>query len=285
MEPAAIREPGYALGHSEDELTRLSQQAQAYAPFTRTLFEQAGIRPGMRILDVGCGAGDVSFLAAELVGPSGEVVGTDFSEKAVGWATARAQARKLTSVKFRVGDPTLLEFERPFDAVVGRLVLMYYPDPIAAVQKLLRHVRPEGIVVFQEFDMENLRSIPTAPTFDRAAEWVKKALSATGTRINMGLELFPVFLAAGLPKPSLRMDALIGGGEDFPYEVFAGVVKSLLPAMERLEIATAAEIGPATLAERIRNEVIARNGVVFSPALIGAWSRKQELPSACTPEA
>jgi hypothetical protein len=70
------------------------------------------------------------------------------------------------------------------------------------------------------------------------------------------------------------MDALIGGGEDFPYEVFAGVVKSLLPAMENLGIATAAEIEPATLAERIRDEVTACNGVVVSPALIGAWSRK-----------
>ena len=224
----------------------------------------------------GCGAGDVSFLAAEFVGPSGEVVGTDFSEKAVGWAAARAQAREQTTVKFRVGDPTLLEFEQPFDAVVGRLVLMYYPDPVVAVQKLLRHVRPGGIVVFQEFDMENIRSIPAAPTFDRAAGWVKRTLSATGTRINMGLELFPVFRAAGLPGPSLRMDALIGGGEDFPYEVFAGVVRNLLPATESLGIATAAEIGPETLAERIRDVVTARNGVVVSPALIGAWSRKPE---------
>jgi SAM-dependent methyltransferase len=274
MKPAAIREPGYALGHSEDELTRLGQQAQAYAPFTRTLFAQAGIRPGMRILDVGCGAGDVSFLAADLVGPSGEVVGTDFAEKAVGWATARAQAREQATVRFQVGDPTLLEFERPFDAVVGRLVLMYYPDPIAAVQKLLRHVRPGGAIIFQEFDMESIRSIPPAPTFDRAAGWVRRTLSATGTRINMGLELFPVFRAAGLPEPSLRLDALIGGGEDFPYDIFVGVVKSLLPAMEGLQIATAAEVDLETLAERIRDEVTAGNGVVVSPALIGAWSRK-----------
>jgi SAM-dependent methyltransferase len=274
MTSVAIRKLGYALGHSEDELTRLSQQAQVYTPFTRTLFEEAGIGPGMRILDVGCGAGDVSFLAAQLVGPSGEVVGTDFSEKAVGWAAARARAREQATVKFQLGDPTLLEFEQPFDAVVGRFVLMYYPDPVAAVQKLFRHVRPEGIVVFQEFDMENIRSIPAAPTFDRAAAWVKKTLSATGTRINMGVELFSVFLAAGLPGPTLRMDALIGGGGDFPYEVFAGVVKSLLPAMESLEIATAIEVEPATLAERIRNEVTACNGVLVSPALIGAWSRK-----------
>src|SRR5437016_10147391 len=72
METAASRQSSYALGHSEQELERLAHQAQVFAPFTRQLFEQAGIGPGMRILDVGSGAGDVSFLAAELGGRSEE---------------------------------------------------------------------------------------------------------------------------------------------------------------------------------------------------------------------
>ena len=75
----ATRQSSYALGHSEHELERLSRQAEVFAPFTRQLFEQAGISSGMRILDVGCGAGDEAFLAAELVGPNGEVVGADHS--------------------------------------------------------------------------------------------------------------------------------------------------------------------------------------------------------------
>jgi protein-L-isoaspartate O-methyltransferase len=64
----------YALGHSSRELDRLSFQAAVFAPFTRQLFTQAGIKPGMRVLDVGSGSGDVSFLAGELVGESGHVV-------------------------------------------------------------------------------------------------------------------------------------------------------------------------------------------------------------------
>ena len=274
METAASQQSSYALGHSEQELERLAHQAQLFAPFTRQLFEQAGIGPGMRILDVGSGAGDIAFLAADLVGQSGEVVGADRAADAVGWATNRARAQGISNVQFLAGDPAVMEFDRKFDAVVGRLVLMYYPDPVDAIRKLARHVRRGGLIIFQEFDMENARSFPTAPTFDRAVGWMKQTLSATNTRIQLGLELYPVFFAAGLPGPKLRMDALIGGGSEFPCEILAAAIRSLLPMMEKLQIATSAEVEVSTLAERMYEEVVAGKGVVLSPALIGAWTRR-----------
>jgi tRNA A58 N-methylase Trm61 len=70
----------YALGHSDRELERLISQARLYEPFTMQFFRDAGIAEGMHVLDVGCGAGDVSFLAAQIVGPSGQVVGVDRAE-------------------------------------------------------------------------------------------------------------------------------------------------------------------------------------------------------------
>src|SRR5438105_5990994 len=117
METAATHQSDYALGHSPQELERLSHQGQAFGPFTRQLFEQSGIGPGMRILDVGSGAGDVAFLAAELVGASGEVIGADRSAAAVEWAVARAQKQRMSNVKFLEGDPTVMDFEQLFDAV------------------------------------------------------------------------------------------------------------------------------------------------------------------------
>jgi SAM-dependent methyltransferase len=239
------------------------------------LFEQAGIRLGMSILDVGSGAGDSSILASDLVGSKGRVVGVDRSNDAVALANARAASGKINNIEFVQGDPTEMELNEPFDAVIGRFVLMYYPDPVDAVRKLARHLRPHGLMVFQEFDMEYVRSQPAASTFERAAETLKRTFEATGTRIRLGTELYSIFLAAGMPGPSLRMDILIGGGADFPgYELLARTVRSLLPAMAELGIATAAELGVPTLAERMRDEVIALNGVALSPALVGAWSHK-----------
>jgi ubiquinone/menaquinone biosynthesis C-methylase UbiE len=90
----------------------------------------------MRVLDVGSGAGDVAFLAADLVGNTGEVIGMDRSEVALDLARARAKDRSLHNVSFQEGDPVEATFAQPFDAVVGRLVLMYYADPVAALRRL-----------------------------------------------------------------------------------------------------------------------------------------------------
>src|SRR5215471_10500945 len=275
METSAGPQSFYALGHSEHELERLSRQGKAFEAFTHQLFKEAGINQGMRVLDVGCGSGDVAFLVANLVGHTGEVVGADRERKAVEWAGARAHSQGLTNVKFVECDPAEMEFDRPFDAIVGRLVLMYYPDPVDAIRKLMRHVRPDGLIVFQEIDLANARSLPLAPAYERSITWIKQTLRATGARIELGLELYPVFLAAGLPGPSMRIDALIGGGPQCPvYEILAELVQTLLPVMEKLNIASAAEAQVSTLAERMRDEVVALNGIVRSAGFIGAWSRK-----------
>ena len=270
-----MQQSQYAPGHSERELKRLTRQAQAFEPFTRHLLHLAGIDSGMRVLDVGCGSGDVAFLVADLVGLKGEVIGIDRAASAVEWASARARLQGISNVTFLEGDPAEIQFDQAFDAIVGRLVLMYCPDPVSTLRKLTRHLRVGGVVVFQEFDSENCRSVPPAPTYDRAVSWIKKSLAGSGASLQLGLELFGVFLAAGLPEPSLRMDALIGGGPDcVAYQLIAEVVETLLPVIEKQRIATAAEVEISTLAHRMRDEVVDRNGVVLSPGLIGAWSRK-----------
>jgi ubiquinone/menaquinone biosynthesis C-methylase UbiE len=286
MKEALARQSGYALGHSEGELDRLSRQAEVFEPFTRQLLQEAGIGRGMRVLDVGCGSGDVSFLASELVGPSGKVIGADQAISAVQRATERARARQIGNVQFFKGDPTEMQFDRPFDAVIGRFVLMYYPDPIDAIRRLAGHVRDGGLFVFQEFDLANCRSLPPAPTFERHIGWIKQTLIATGARTQLGPELYSVFVDAGLPGPSMRMDAVIGGRPDCPaFELTAEVTRSLLPAMEKLKIATAREVDISNLVGRIRDEVIGARGVVLSPGLIGAWSRKRGIEVAGMPRA
>src|SRR5262245_40078182 len=129
---------GYVFGHSERELERLATQARVVDPITRWFLREAGLMAGMRVLDVGSGAGDVAFLAAELVGNSGGGVGGDSTEAALMAARARAAARGLRNVSFREGDPTRMTFERAFDAVIGRYVLQYQRDPAAMLLKRRR---------------------------------------------------------------------------------------------------------------------------------------------------
>ena len=72
-----MTDPTYALGRSDDEYARLTEQANFLRPLTERFFRRAGITSGMKVLDVGSGVGDVAFLLAELVGRDGKIVGVD----------------------------------------------------------------------------------------------------------------------------------------------------------------------------------------------------------------
>ena len=87
-------------------LQRLSRQGKALVTRLRVSYsKRLELSQGMRVLDVGCGSGDVAFLAANLVGHNGEVVGVDRERKAVDWADARAHSQGTTNVNFVEGDP------------------------------------------------------------------------------------------------------------------------------------------------------------------------------------
>jgi SAM-dependent methyltransferase len=263
----------YALGHSDAELKRLSTQARLIDPITNRYFVAAGISEGMRVLEVGSGAGDVALLLAALVGPGGEVVGTDLSQTAIDIAQQRARSAGHANVTFRQGDPALMRFDRPFDAVAGRYVLQFIPDPSAALAKLASHLRPGGTVVFHELDWNGARSAPPVPTYDQACLWIKRTLAQAGAQTDLGAKLGVAFERAGLPAPTLRLEAVIGSGAASmdAVHLVTDLVATLLPKMERFGIVAASEIEPTDLARRILAEV-ARDGTLIGRAEVGAWT-------------
>src|SRR5213595_2652402 len=126
----------YALGSSDAEHERLIRQAALLAPFTERFFRSAGIGLGQRVLDLGSGVGDVAMLAAKLVGPSGEVVGVERDTRSITRAKARVADAGLPNVTFTQSDVSQIASTRLFDAVVGRFILMYLPDPVAVLRSL-----------------------------------------------------------------------------------------------------------------------------------------------------
>jgi SAM-dependent methyltransferase len=265
----------YVLGHSAQELERLRAQARWVAPITRRFLQETGVGAGMRVLDVGSGAGDVAALAAELVGESGEVVGVDRSAEAMSAATERMAAESRGNVSFLVGDPADMTFERPFDAVIGRYVLQFQSDPAPMLRKVAGHVRPGGLVVFHELDWSGARSLPPAPIFEDSRRWMSETIRRSGAELHMGTKLHTTFVAAGLPAPTMRLEALIGGGEQAsgPLELMAALGSTLLPAAERLGVAAPPAADLATLLERMCEEVRAVGSLVMGLYQIGAWSQ------------
>jgi ubiquinone/menaquinone biosynthesis C-methylase UbiE len=262
----------YVLGHSARELERLRRQAQLVNPITRQYLIEAGIAPGMRVLDVGSGAGDVAFLAAELVGSSGQVVGIDRSPDALTLARSRAKEQSLANVTFSESELSAMAFDQLFDAAIGRYVLCFQPDPAALLRKIVGFVRPGGIVMFHEPDRKQMRSYPPTPTYDKMSEWIDETLQRNGMDVRMGVKLYSTFLAAGLAGPTMRLQAVIGGAkalEEVHFE--ADVAVTLAAAMERTGVATADELGADSLIERIVQEMSANQSVIVGRAEIGAW--------------
>ncbi|WP_245905755.1 class I SAM-dependent methyltransferase [Mycolicibacterium palauense] len=271
-----MHETPYVLGHSDHELGRLRRQAAMLDSTTREYLLSAGLTPGMRVLDVGSGAGDVAFLAAALTTPGGTVLGTDTAAAAVDAASATAAARGLSEVvRFRPGDPAELTFDQRFDAIVGRYVLTFQPDPAAMIRRLARHLAPGGIIVFHEPDWRAIRSSPPAPHHDRCCRWVLETLDRTRTSWNMADRLHGAFTEAGMPAPTLRMRTFIGSGTAAQtwLRALVDIVETLLPAMEAQGVATAAEAGLGTLAQRLIDEVEQTSSTVIGRSEVGAWCR------------
>ena len=273
-------DPAYALARSRDEYERLTRQAAFLKGTTERLFRAAGLGPGMRVLDVGSGAGDVAFLAAELVGPEGKVVGVDVDGAALAVARRRAQSLGLHNVTFIEGDARAAGLDGDFDAAVGRLVLMYWGDPAEALRRIAARVRPGGVVVFQELDMApaiRSRSLPDETLWNETSQLIVETFARAGMHMRMGRQLYGALLAAGLPTPEMRDEAVVGGGPDFEgYGWLAGVARSLAPLMAKFEIADVDKLGPETLTDRIRDDAVATSAVVWTPSFVGAYARRPE---------
>ena len=234
----------------------------------------AGLAAGMRVLDLGCGAGDLSFPLARLVGPTGAVIGVDRSREAVAPAVQRAASRGLTNVRFLARDVASLCLAEPVDALIGRLVLMHYSDPAVVLRRLASLVRPGGPIAFVELDIDGARSAPACPLFAHAVERLAEFLTRAGVDARIGLRLGRIFQEAGLPPPRQALRARVERGADSPlYDQIARLTGALLPLMTRTGVAGPDEVAVETLAARLREEAVACDATVVSPSFVGAWTR------------
>jgi SAM-dependent methyltransferase len=253
---------------AEDE--RLVAQGRVFDPLTRRVLRKAGLAEGMRVLDLGSGAGNVARLAAELVGPEGAVVGIERDPAAVELARRRTDAG---NVEYRVGDVQALEgVEDGFDAVTGRLVLMYLADPAAALRRAATLVRPGGVICMHEADLTYPRANPESPLWTQTRRYFLDVLEKAGFEARMGPALYGTFRAAGLPSPRVLVETFADGGPDAPVWAWANVVSATVPLMERFGVATRADVDPPTLAGRLLADTLAVDGCVFGPPMFGVWA-------------
>ncbi|HEY7355057.1 MAG TPA: class I SAM-dependent methyltransferase [Ktedonobacterales bacterium] len=264
----------YLFAQATDETRRLKRQSQFFSHFTSHLLDSAGITAGMKVLDVGTGIGDVAFMVAERVGPQGAVVGVDMNPAMVDFARQRAQAAGITNVSFVQADLSQVVPDDQFDAVVGRAFLMYIKDRVALLRRLSQRLRPGGILAFQELDLTLAgTTLSPTPLFEQAGNRLTEVFQRAGLD-TQGLNLFHVFLEAGLPAPEMDLMNTVGGGPEWAgYEQIVDVTVALLPLIIQFGIATREEVQIETLLQRLREEAATRQSAVMAHGLMNVWTR------------
>lgn len=264
----------YALRFSDEEVSRLQRQASRLAPATERVFRSAGIGPGMRVLDIGCGAGDVAILAGNLVGPTGHVVAVDRDPRMLAIVRQRA-GESAAPIETLRAEVLAIPRAREFDALVGRFVMMYQPDTLAAVRRLVTHVKPGGRLAFLEFDQSTPpSSVPRLPVWERASELIFQAFARSGTPRTLVFDLHNALRRVGCEDVSAAVvDALLHHpGNDYVHQLVV-LLRSLLPVIEEHGLATAAQLDLDTLAARMDTEAVTIGGLGRGPIAFGVWGR------------
>jgi SAM-dependent methyltransferase len=266
----------YALDRTLEE-ERLQLQARGWLDrMSERFLREAGLGPGMRVLDLGSGMADHALVAARIVGPSGQVVGVERDPGTLAAARRRLEAAGAFNVELVEGDVTALEEVSggAFDAAVGRLVLHYVDDPAAALRSAAAVVRPGGLVMASEFDFAAMTSHPHVPAWDHVAVLMFELFVRLGSHPRLGLELRRIFGEAWLPEPVRRAETEIGGAPDaVAFPIAAATLRSMAPAMEATGTATVEELGLDDLEDRLREDVLAAGAEVTTPMLCAAWAR------------
>jgi SAM-dependent methyltransferase len=273
-------EPGvgaYIPGSADPEPGRLAALSRLYGPATAAWLDSAGLTSGMTVVDLGCAAGDVTLAAAERVGPTGRVIGVDDDDRPLEIARRRAAEAGLTNVSFERADVSAWRPARPPDAVVGRFLLLRLDEPIAQVALAADLVRPGGIVAFLDAALCTRAAQPELPLLTAFNEWLLGTCQRLGRPIDLALRLAGIYTAAGLTRATLTSAAPAErGGDAVGWSLVGGDAVRLLPLMERVGVATAAEIGPETFEQRLRAQAAEHDAVLLNPLVVGASAQTAE---------
>jgi len=192
MTDQPLRHEKYTHGHAPATLQQHAQRTADEA----AAFLLPHLRPGMRLLDVGCGPGSITRGLAERLAP-GQVVGIDLSKEALDGARHDAAARGLANLQYEEGSVYRLRFaDALFDVVYAHQVLQHLHERGSALREMLRVVRPGGLVAVRDVDWGTAAYWPRDPWIDRFIEVHHQAWYENGGEPQMGRQLRSLFNAS-----------------------------------------------------------------------------------------
>lgn len=266
----------YAFDNDLHEIARLALQSKFFHELTEQFLRRSGLASGMRVLELGCGVGGVTRIIADIVGEDGSISVVDANQQRLEY-TKQSLSQLQPQLSFVRHDLQSGLPSGEFDAIVGRMILMYLKSPQDLLAEAYSRLSPGGLVVLQEPDHEDyLLSRPHSEVF---AKW-KARLAYTVGRIdgiseNFGKVLPTLVERAGfsiaLNEAEYRVD---GGTCSDVYEVLGGVLLGMAEKMEQVGIIRSRAEVPHNIAEILRDEAVGNRLAIYSSRLVGVSARK-----------
>jgi ubiquinone/menaquinone biosynthesis C-methylase UbiE len=263
----------YALATGDSGAERLRLLDKVYGASTRRMLLEAGLKPGMRVLDVACGVGTVTCWIAEQVGASGAVVAADISPDQLAVARATwAACDGLQPVEFI--EASAYDMGLPaesFDLVYTRLLLCHLNQPKHAIAEFYRVLKPGGVFVCQDLYGSGMLSVPLTDAWTRSMEIIFAFGSCIGVDYDHGLKLPTRMRDAGFktPEVSFDMPVYMRGPEKRLWEL---TFAEAGPAIVRAGVASAQEVNE--LAAQMKMEAEDDTTLMVPYPLLGAWAVK-----------
>ena len=214
-------EPRYAPGHLRGYILPSMNTVDR---MMLRLLNDAGLTAGMAVLDAGSGHGNLAAMLAPIVGPAGRIHGVDRDGAAVVIAQQKMKDLGHQHVHFSEADlaASLPSALGTFDAIVGRRVLMYLPDPGATLRSLSALLKPGGLMIFQEIDASLHIPDTSLPLHEKWFERTWRTVRGEGADVGIGRRLGAMFSAAGIGVEEVRGELNIQTPtQDYPTEAIA----------------------------------------------------------------
>ncbi len=193
----AVAEHDYIISGGKEGKSRLNVLADVLHHQTKALLQQHGLTKGMSFLDLGCGGGNVSLMAAGMVGNNGSVTAMDFDKEIISLAQEDATAAYAKNVSFHTMSAYDISYTNQFDIAYSRFLLSHLNDPAAVLQKMKQSVKPGGKVIVEDVDFSGHFCYPANVAFNQYLQYYAAAAKHSNADANIGPSLFSMFQTAG----------------------------------------------------------------------------------------